>query len=99
MFEREEIDVLGMSEIHLKGCGVTDGRDEDEEGAMGGTRGRNGIDRDRRRRREGWMCSNGLPKSMGRNRWALMAWIENSVDDGEDRNGEMCMGVCVCSSE
>ncbi len=54
------------------------------------------MDRDRKRKREGGVCSNGLPKSVGRTRWTWMARIENSVDDGEDKNGEMCMGVCVC---
>ncbi len=31
--------MLGMSETHLKGCGVVDGRDEDERGLWGGLEG------------------------------------------------------------
>ncbi len=68
MFERGRIDVLGVSETHLKGCGMRDGREEDEGGAMGGTRGRSSLDRDRKKR-EGEVCYNGLPKSVGRYRW------------------------------
>ncbi len=29
MFERGRIDVLGVSETHLKGCGMKDGREEE----------------------------------------------------------------------
>ncbi len=32
MVEKGRIDALGVSEIHLKGCGMKDGRDEDEGG-------------------------------------------------------------------
>ncbi len=32
MCNKGKIDVLGMNETHLKGCGVVDGRDEDEGG-------------------------------------------------------------------
>ncbi len=35
MCEERQIDVLRMSETHLKGCGVVDGRDEDEGGGCG----------------------------------------------------------------
>ncbi len=32
MVEKGRIDVLGVSETHLRGCGMKDGRDEDEGG-------------------------------------------------------------------
>ncbi len=64
-------------------------------GAVGGTRGRSDMGRDRKRKREGGVCPNGLPKSVGRNGRVWVVRIKNSVDDGEDWNGEMCMGVCV----
>ncbi len=55
IFERGRIDVLGMSEIHLKGCGMKDGRDEDERGLWEGLEG--GIVWTG----EGGVCYNGLP--------------------------------------
>ncbi len=36
MVEKGRIDVLGVSETHLKGCGMKDGRDEDEGGLWEG---------------------------------------------------------------
>ncbi len=39
MFERGRIDALGVSETHMKGCGMKDGREEDEGGLWEGLEG------------------------------------------------------------
>ncbi len=54
------------------------------------------MGRGRMRKREGGVCPNGLPKSMGRNGRVWVVRIKNSVGVKEDWNGEMCMSVCVC---
>ena len=65
MWEKGKIDVLGMSETHLKGCGVVDGGDEDEGGLWEGPEGGMiwaGVERGRGK--EGCAL---MPKSVGTN--------------------------------
>ncbi len=59
MFERGRIDVLGVSETHLKGCGMKDGREEDEGGL--------------REELEGGVVWAGIEKGRGREACAIMA--------------------------
>lgn len=43
------------------------------------------------------MCSF-VPKGMEGYRGTWMEGIENSIGSGENRNCEVCMGMCVCPS-
>ncbi len=80
MCEERRIDVSGMSETHLRGYGVVDGRDETEGGAVGGLRGMSDMGRGRKRKRE--VCPNGLPVSVGRYGWAATrtVWMMRKIE-------------------
>ncbi len=58
MCRKGKIDELGISETHLKGCGVVDGRDEDEGGLWEGL--------------EGGVIWSGIEKGRGREGCALV---------------------------
>ncbi len=71
MFERGRIDVLGVSETDLKGCGMKDGRQEDEGGLWEGL--------------DGGVVWAGIEKGRGKEGCAIMASLR--VWKGMDGHG------------
>ncbi len=65
------MDVLGVSETHLKGCGMRDGRDEDEVGLWEGL--------------EGGVVWTGIERGRGKEGCAIM--VSPRVWEGIDGHG------------
>ncbi len=91
---RGKIDVLGMSETHLKGCGVAVGRDEDEGRLLGGLKGRvvwTGIERGRGKEGCALMVSPRVWPETDGNGWlrSRTVWMTGKIGMVK------CVWVCV----
>ncbi len=94
MFERGGIDVLGVSETHLKGCGMKDGREEDEGGLWEGLEGGIvwvGIEKGRGKEGCAFMASPRVWKGMDGHGWmgSRIVWMTGKIGMVK------CAWVCV----